>query len=164
MSGNDTRSVEQRLRELEDKFAIQQLVCGYGYAIDGCNAEAVGSFYAEEGVYAVADSGQWKGREAIEGIASSAGHLGLVKAGCAHISTLPYVVLDGDRASATCHTAVFSHKEDGFFIFRLSASRLEFSRKSDGGWQIEHRQNYMLQGDPEGPKLLARLKEGPKPG
>ncbi len=154
-------TVEERLRVVEDRLAIAQLVCGYGYAVDGCNAEAVGSFYAEDGVYAVAGANTWTGRDAVAGITASPGHLSLVGAGCAHISTAPYIVLDGDRASATCHTMVASHRDDGYYIARLSASRLELSRKADGGWQIDHRQNYLLDGAKEGPALLARLKEGP---
>jgi ketosteroid isomerase-like protein len=157
------KTIEQRLQELEDRAAIQQIVCGYGYAIDGCNAEAVGSFYAEDGVYAVADRQSWVGRQQVMGIAAGEGHRGLVAGGVAHFSTPPYIVLDGDRAAATCHTAVLRHTEAGFEVFRLSASRLQLSRTEEGVWQIDHRQNYLLQGDPEGPAMLARLKEGPTP-
>jgi hypothetical protein len=78
------------------------------------------------------------------------------------MSSLPHVVIDGDRAVATCHTMVLRNGEDGFYVFRLSASRLQLSRKPDGGWQIDHRQNYLLDGDKGGPTLLARLKEGPR--
>jgi len=163
MDANENMSIERRLRALEDQIAIYQLVCGYGYAIDGCNADAVGSFYAEDGVYAVGDRGVFSGRQKIADIASSPGHLTLVKDGVAHVSTLPYVVIDGDRASATCHTVVLRHGADGFYLFRVSASRLELSRKTDGGWQINHRQNYMLQGDGAGSALLSRLNEKPKP-
>lgn len=162
MDANQKPTVEQRLRAVEDRLEIYQTICGYGYAVDGCNAEAVGSFYAEDGVYAVADIGKYEGRARVEAITRDAHHLGLVAAGCAHVSTLPYVVIDGDRASATCHTMVMMHGDDGFFIGRLSASRIELSRKPGGGWQIDHRQNYMQQGGPEGPALLARLKEAPK--
>ena len=84
-----------------------------------------------------------------------------VGAGCAHISTSPYIVIDGDRAVATCHTMVNMHGENGFFIGRLSASRIELARQADGGWKITYRQNYMLDGDPAGSALLGRLKEGP---
>ena len=156
-----TQSIEDRLRALEDQQAIYQVVCGYGYAVDGLNAEAVGSFYVDEGIYAVGDIGEMKGRETIEAITRDPGHLGYVAAGCAHISTLPYVVIDGDRAVATCHTMVNMHGENGFFIGRLSASRIQLARQADGGWKIVHRQNYMLNGDPAGSKLLGRLKEGP---
>lgn len=156
-----TQSIEDRLRALEDRQAIYQVICGYGYAVDGLNAEAVGSFYVDEGIYAVGDIGEMKGRETIEAITREPGHLGYVAAGCAHISTLPYVVIDGDRAVATCHTMVNMHGENGFFIGRLSASRIQLARQAGGGWKIVHRQNYMLNGDPAGSKLLGRLKEGP---
>ena len=157
-----TQSIEQRLQALEDRQAIYQVICGYGYAVDGLNAEAVGSFYEDDGIYAVGDIGEMKGRETIEAITRDPGHLAYVGAGCAHISTLPYVVIEGDRAVATCHTMVNMHGENGFFIGRLSASRIQLARQADGGWKIVHRQNYMLNGDPAGSKLLARLKEGPK--
>lgn len=157
-----TKSMEDRLQALEDRQAIYQVVCGYGYAVDGLNGEAVGSFYTDEGVYAVGDIGRMEGRETIEAITRDPGHLAYVGAGCAHISTLPYVVIEGDQAVATCHTMVNMHGENGFFIGRLSASRIDLSRQDDGSWKIVHRQNYMLNGDPAGSQLLGRLKEGPK--
>ncbi len=155
-----SQSLEDRLRALEDKHAIAQIICGYGYAVDGLNAEAVGSFYTDDGVYAVGDIGRMEGRETIEAITRDPGHLGFVAAGCAHISTAPYIMLEGDKAVATCHTMVNMHGEKGFFIGRLSASRIELARQDDGGWKIVYRQNYMLNGDPAGSKLLGRLKDG----
>jgi ketosteroid isomerase-like protein len=155
------KSVEDRLRALEDRQAIYQTVCGYGYAVDGLNATAVGSCYVDDGVYAVGDIGAFQGREAIEAITRDPGHLAYVAAGCAHISSLPYVVIGGDRAVATCHTMVNMHGDNGFFIGRLSASRIELARQDDGAWKIVYRQNYMLNGDPAGSALLGQLKEGP---
>lgn len=155
------KTIEQRLQELEDREAIRQAICGYGYAVDGCNAEAVGSFYEEDGIYAVGDMGAFKGRAQVEAITREKGHLGYVAAGCAHISTSPYVVIDGDRAAATCHTMVAMHGDDGFFIGRLSASRIELARQPEGGWKIVHRQNWLQDGNPAGPAMLARLKEAP---
>ena len=162
MEANDLAAINRRLQALEDQIAIYQIVCGYGYAVDGCNAEAVGSFYAEDGVYAVADMPAFEGRARIAQITRDAGHLSYVNGGCAHASTLPHVVIEGDKAVATCHTMVLRHGEDGFYVFRLSASRIQLSRKPEGGWQIDHRQNYLLDGAKEGPALLARLKEGPR--
>ena len=162
MAGKAKLSVEARLQAIEDQLAIYQVICAYGYAVDGCNAEAVGDCYTEDGVYAVANSGTFVGRDQIAAITRGAGHLSLVKAGCAHISTLPHVVIDGDKAVATCYTMVAKHGEGGFSIFRLSASRLKLARQQDGDWKIVHRQNYLLNGDKAGPALLARLKEGPE--
>lgn len=158
---NDNSALEARLTRLEDQLAIYQVINGYGYAVDGLNAAAVGSCYVDEGVYAVGDIGAFQGREQIEAITRDSGHLGYVAAGCAHMSTAPHVVIDGDLAIATCHTMVAMHGDDGFFIGRLSASRLELARQDDGAWKIVHRQNYLLNGDPAASALLGRLKEGP---
>ena len=155
-------SLEKRVQSLEDRLSIYQLVAGYGYAADGCNADAVGSFYSKDGSYAVGDVGTFQGREQIAGITRQSGHRDLVATGCGHVSTVPYVVINGDRATATCHTMLIKNGKEGFYVDRLSASRLELSRKPDGGWQIERRQNYMLNGDPRGPELLARLDQGPE--
>jgi ketosteroid isomerase-like protein len=154
-------TTESRLRAVEDHIAICQVVAGYGYAVDGLNGEAVGSFYAEDGVYAVGDVGRYEGRDAVAGITASPPHMARVGRGCAHVSTSPYVVIDGDRAVATCHTMVMGHGVDGFYVDRLSASRIQLSRSAQGGWQIDHRQNNLLNGDSAAPALLARLKEGP---
>jgi len=159
---DNSSALESRLRKLEDQIAIYQVVCSYGYAVDGLNAEAVGDCYVEDGVYAVGDIGNMAGRDTIAAITRDPGHVGFVGAGCAHISTLPHVVIEGDDAVATCHTMVARNGDDGFYIFRLSASRIRLARQPDGGWQIVHRQNNLLDGDPAGPALLARLKDGPK--
>lgn len=156
-----SKTIEQRLLELEDLDAIRQVVCGYGYAVDGLNAQAVGECYVEDGVYAVSDIGKIEGRETIEAITRDPTHLEYVGAGCAHMSTTPYIVLSGDRAVATCHTMVNMHGKNGFFIGRLSASRIDLARQADGSWKITYRQNYLLNGDPAGSQLLARLKEAP---
>ena len=155
------KSVEERLQAVEDQLTIYQVICAYGYSVDGLNAASVGSCYVDDGVYAVGDIGAFEGRERIEAITRDAGPLKLVGAGCAHISTLPHVVIEGDRAVATCHTMVAMNGDTGFFIGRLSASRLQLARQPEGGWKIVHRQNHMLNGDPAGPALLGRVREGP---
>jgi hypothetical protein len=43
VSAKSQDSVEERLRSVEDRLTIYQVVCGNGYAVDGLNAEAVGS-------------------------------------------------------------------------------------------------------------------------
>lgn len=158
----EVTTLEQRLQNAEDRLEIYQIVCGYGYSVDGLNPTAVGTLYAEDGIYAVGHEGRFEGRAAVQAITQSPGHLDLVRQGVAHISTLPYVVITGDNAVATCHTMVAKNGDDGFAIWRLSASRIELRRNPEAGWEIVHRQNYMLQGDPAGSQLLGRLMEPPK--
>ena len=161
MTDDTAARLEARLGKLEDQLAIYQVINGYGYAVDGLNATAVGECYVDDGIYAVGDIGEMKGRERIEAITRDPGHLAYVAAGCAHMSSVPHVLIEGDKAVATCHTMVAMHGENGFFIGRLSASRIQLDRQGDGSWKIVHRQNYMLNGDPAGSALLGRLKEGP---
>jgi hypothetical protein len=125
------------------------------------NPEALGKIYAEDGTYEVGDRGVFQGRAGVQAITGQPGHLELVVAGVGHLATLPYVVIDGDRAVATCHTMVVRHGEDGFSVVRLSGSRIELERKPEGGWHITRRVNEMLVGNERGPALLGRLMEGP---
>jgi hypothetical protein len=77
-----------------------------------------------------------------------------------HLTPLPHIVVDGDRAVATLHTAVLRRADDSFVIDRLSANRLDLVRTADG-WKIRRRLNLSLDGNPDAPALLARLEEGP---
>ena len=120
----ESRTIEQRLLAVEDHIAICQLVGAYGYAIDGRNKDVLGRIYAEDGVYAVGDTGTFAGREAIQAIADMPGHIALVEAGCAHISTNPQIVIDGDRASATCHTMVGAAERLAAHAFAQARGRL----------------------------------------
>jgi hypothetical protein len=159
--GSLMTSMEDRLQRLEDQLAIYQVVCSYGYAADGLNAEVLGQIYAEDGVYEISDrEASFEGRAAVQGIVQSPGHLDLVRAGAAHMSTLPYVVVNDDEAVATCHTMVVQHKEGEFYVGRLSASRIELERSPDGEWLIKRRTNQLLTGDERGSALLGRLTDG----
>ncbi|MCB2047945.1 MAG: nuclear transport factor 2 family protein [Novosphingobium sp.] len=153
------RTVEERLQELEDRDAIRQIVSAYSYSVDGCNAESVGSLYTEQGVYAVGDMAPFVGRAQVAAITADQGHLDLVAGGCAHISLPPYIEIDGDLAVATCHTMVARNGDDGFWIWRLSASRLELVREADGEWRIERRENWLLDGNPDASKMLGDLRK-----
>lgn len=153
------KTIEERLQELEDHDAIRQVVAAYGYSVDGCDTDAVGNLYIEDGVYAVGDIATYEGRDKVAAITKEPGHIRLVEAGCAHISLPPFVAVEGDLGVATCHTMVPCHSEDGFFLWRLSASRIELVRQTDGEWKIEKRRNWMLDGNSNGPQMLAQLRQ-----
>jgi uncharacterized protein (TIGR02246 family) len=150
-----------RLRRIEDQLAIYQVIAAHPCAVDGGNADALGQLYTEDGVYAVGESGGFEGRAAIQAMATSPMLHDLVAAGAGHVGTLPYVVIDGDRAVATGHGMLVLHGEGGFRVARLSAARYQLERNSDGDWQIVHRALHLLDGDPAGPAILGRLMEAP---
>lgn len=156
-------ALERRVRALEDREAIGQLITGYGYAVDGLNAAAVAQRFAPEGVYDTG-MGRHDGRDAIRAMVESEFERAFIGGGCAHVSTVPYVVIEGDRAVATIHHIIIRRGESGFHIERTSAGRLELSREQGGEWVIEHRFHRLLDGSPEAWGLLSRLDEGPRGG
>lgn len=161
MTNGHQRSIEERLKALEDQVAVYQLLCAYGFAVDGMNANGVEAIFAPEGVYDVPGLLHLEGARNVASITKRKTHQDYVSAGCAHTVPLPYVVIDGDHASATSYHVVIVMGAGGYQVMRSSACRSELSRKAGGGWQIDHRQNILLDGSPEGPALLARASEGP---
>ncbi len=151
--------IEERLARLEDQFAICQVVSTYGYALDAQNAEVVGNLYAEDASFIIGDIARFEGREAIGNLTNHPMHLELVRHGVAHMSTMPHIAIDGDRAVATCHGMVAQHGDQGFFIGRLSASRIELKKSAEGRWEIVQRANYLLNGDPAAQAITRRAFE-----
>ena len=86
----------------------------------------------------------------------------MVATGMGHIGTLPYVVIDGDRAVATAHAMVVLKAEEGFRVARLSAARYELERNADGEWRIALRSLHLLDGNTTAPAMLGRLTEAPE--
>jgi ketosteroid isomerase-like protein len=156
---------EARLRRIEDQLAIYQVIAAHPCAVDGRNIEALGELYAEDGVYAIGeagDAGRFAGRGAVRGLIGSAAIGEMVAAGMGHIGTLPYVVIEGDRAVATGHAMVVLNGPDGFRVSRLSAARYELERGADGDWRITERRLHLLDGNTTAPAMLGRLMELPE--
>lgn len=147
---------ERRLRALEDVVAIYQLLAGYGPAVDAGASAIAASRWSESGSYD-AQVGEWVGREAIAGMVEGEFHQSLIQSGCAHVLSLPHVVVDGDRAVATSHGRLYRRDEpnDSFRVWRVTATRWELVRHGDG-WLVERRVNKLLDGDPDARRLLGR--------
>jgi len=152
-------AIEERLQRLEDHEAIRQVLAGYGYSVDGLNYDSVADFYAEDGRYLVDDTLDFRGRCRVASITRDADHRALVAGGVAHVALPPYIVVEGDEAAATCHTMVPRKGEDGYYIWRLSASRLELVREADGQWRIAKRQTWAQDGSTKGPEMLGDLRK-----
>ncbi len=156
-------TTEERLQRLEDQIEIYQVLSAYGYAADSCSNEVLYDIYAPDGVYAVKDLADFVGKKGMDDLMALKPHLELIGGGAAHMSTLPYVKIEGDRAVATCHFMVPKHVEGGYVISRLSASRAELERKPGGGWHITRRTHEQLNGSETARALLGRAREVPPP-
>ncbi len=157
-------TIEQRLLALEaetarlrDQMAIYQVIARYGPLADSADDETrrhkAGALFSEDGVYDL--GGDWKGcgpagvAEMLDGEI----HHDLVLHGSAHIMSLPFVTVDGDRATALSYSQVYRHRDGAFTILRVSANHWEFTREG-GGWKVKYRANRLLDGNEEAKGIL----------
>lgn len=137
--------VAERLRVLEDREAIRDLIARYGPLADSGDAEAVATLFTEDGIYAVGGMGEAQGRAAIAALISGPVHQLLMADGCAHVLTSPAIDLDGDRAAARCHSVVYRHEDGEWAPVRVAANRWELVRGAQG-WRVTRRDNALLDG------------------
>lgn len=144
-----------RVQSLEDRLEIQQVVLGYGPAVDSGSAEAVAALFTVGGSYSFqSDVAALEGRDAMRAMVEGRAHQGLIGSGCAHVLTTPHVVVTGDTAVATCYSLLHQRTDDGYAVKRVSSNRWELVR-TDAGWQVVRRTNRLLDGSTESRDLLA---------
>lgn len=166
------RSIEDRLRAVEDKLEILNLIASHPPAADtGADYYTRWSF-TEDGTI---DLGGGKGATGNEKIAAgqqSPGHLEAIAGGLAHFAGLPRIEVNGDEAVATSYLQILTphpsaepHEvpnhgvSKGYRIHRVGANRWELVRTSDG-WKIKKRSMRSLDGtEPAREILRSALKE-----
>lgn len=148
-TGADVAALAARLRQLEDRVEIGQLVASYGPAADFGDSAAVTGLWTEDGVYDAAPHGRWEGRAAIAGMIDGGHQLG-IRAGMGHVLTPPRIEVDGDTARAWNHAmnVRWDAEADRFWVGRLSANEWRL-RRVDGRWRVVERVNRNLDGSDE---------------
>lgn len=146
--------IAERLRRLEDREAIRDLIARYGPLADAGDADAVAALWSENGSYAVGGMGEARGRAAIAALISGPVHQSLLADGCAHVLSAPIIDLSDDHAVARCHSVVFRHEDGEWVPVRVSANRWELARTPDG-WRVTRRENALLDGSAAARALLS---------
>ncbi len=154
------QALEARVRELEDRDALAQLVASYGPAVDSGDADAAASLWSDDGVFDVVPYFELVGREGIAGMVNDEGHQSLILNGCGHVLTAPKLSIDGDHARGWNYAfnIRWDADADRFWIARLSANEWEFRRDGDS-WRVARRTNINLDGDGR-PRALFRNSTG----
>ncbi|HVH77689.1 MAG TPA: nuclear transport factor 2 family protein [Stellaceae bacterium] len=161
------RSLEERLRATEDRFAIYNLIASHPPSADTGAGAFVASAWAADGVFdRGAEFPRPTGRAAIAAGSSSPEHHRAIEQGIAHFAGLPYVRIDGDRAFAISYLQILvpdrvgpafevpNHGSSrGFHVHRVSANRWEFQRTGEG-WKISRRTLRPLDGSPPARDIL----------
>ncbi|MBS0255270.1 MAG: nuclear transport factor 2 family protein [Proteobacteria bacterium] len=143
-----------RLRALEDREAIRELIAQYGPAADTGDAEAVAGLWTCDGVYQVHGFAEARGHAAIAALIAGPVHQALLADGCAHVLGPVAITLDGDHATARGHSLVLRWTGQGFELHRVAANRWELARTAQG-WRATRRDNALLQGDEAARAMLS---------
>ena len=170
--GNGVTSLEARLRAIEDRLEIYNLIASHPPSADTAADYYTRAVYAEDGVF---DRGSGlvggNGREEIAALTQTLGHQEAIAGGLAHFAGLPYVELDGDTAYVTSYLQILypdAKAEDrelanhgysrGFRIHRVAANRWTLTRTPEG-WKIKSRRLRPLDGSAPARELLAQALE-----
>jgi hypothetical protein len=162
-----SRTVEQRIRAIEDRLEVYNLIAGHPPSADtGADyyAEAV---YTDDGVF---DRGPGltgaSGNEALGALLKSDGHQAAIAGGLAHFTGLPYIELDGDTAAVTSYLQILTPNKSGaavevpnhgasrgYHIHRVVTNRWELVRTAVG-WKIKRRTIRLVDGSEPSREIL----------
>lgn len=169
----DSGTLEQRLRMIEDRLAIYNLIAAHPPSADTGAGEYTASVWTEDGVFdRGAEFPRPTGPAAIAGTSTSVEHHRAIEQGIAHFAGLPYVRITGDTAFAISYIQILvpdrvgpvfqvpNHGSSrGFHVHRVAANRWEFER-SEAGWKIRRRTVRSLDGSPPAREILRGALEG----
>ncbi len=160
-------TLEQRLRAVEDRLEIYNLIAGHPPSADtGARAYAE-AVYMEDGVFdRGADLSSWSGNRSIGANLESEGHQAAIAAGLAHFTALPHVTINGDEATVISYLQILAPNKSaapvevpnhgasrGYHIHRVVTNRWELMR-TPSGWKIKRRTSRLVDGSEPSREIL----------
>jgi SnoaL-like domain len=163
------KTVEDRLRAMEDWLEIYNLVASHPPGADTGSDDWVRDCWVDDGVM---DLGYVeKGRDAIAAVVKRPEHQAALKNGICHFAGLPHIQLHGDTAVVTSYLQILVPQTQGdpvsvpnhgtskgFRAHRVGANRWDLVRTKDG-WKIKHRVSRPLDGSEPARKVLRQALE-----
>jgi len=145
-------NLEQRIRAIEDRLAIYNLIAGHPPSADTGATAYAEAVYTEDGVFdRGADLPGWSGNKGIGASLKSPGHQAAIAGGLAHFTGLPHVTVDGDSAVVISYLQILTPKKTGepvevpnhgasrgYHIHRVVTNRWDLVR-TPSGWKIKRR-------------------------
>jgi hypothetical protein len=158
-------SLEDRVRAIEDRLEIYNLIASHPPSADtGVEAWARAA-YTEDGIFDRGDKPGGVDVATYAAMVSGPEHRAALEGGLGHFAGLPYVEIDGDKATVTSYLQILTPAKGepvpvpnhgasaGFRIHRLAANRWELAR-TPKGWRIKRRTLRPLDGSPPARELL----------
>jgi len=160
-------NLEQRIREIEDRLEIYNLIASHPPSADTGVRDHVALAWTADGEFdRGAEFGGPVRQQATGGGVANPEHRRAIEQGIAHFAGLPYVRITGDTAFAISYLQILvpdrvgpefdvpNHgKTRGFHVHRVSANRWDFVRTA-AGWKIKRRRLRPLDGGEAAREIL----------
>lgn len=169
MANENQLTTEQRLRIIEAKLAIYELIASHPPSADSGLAEYTASVYTQDGVFNRGEGLDGaKGVEAIAAFILRPAHEEAIRGGLAHFAGLPLIDLRGNTAVVTSYLLLLQLDKEGapremanhgistgYRIHRVVVNRWELECH-DGRWKIRSRTLLPVDGSDAPRRLLAQ--------
>ena len=165
-SESKARTIEERLRSIEDRLDILNLIASHPPSADSGADYFTRQVYTDDGVIDLGGGKTASGNEEVAAMVKTPGHQAAIAGGLAHFCGLPRIDIDGDSATVTSYLQIITPHPDaephevpnhgttrGFRIHRVGANRWELGRTASG-WKIKRRTLRPLDGTEPARELL----------
>jgi ketosteroid isomerase-like protein len=144
-------NILDRLRAVEDRLEILNILAGSALSADIGSEAYWADIFTEDAVLDQKPEVQHRGRDEILKLIGGENQRAAIEHGMAHLASLPFVTVNGDRASAIGYLLVVVRDEQAravdlpgkvnslcLSIYHLSVNRWEFIR-TPTGWKVSNR-------------------------
>jgi hypothetical protein len=151
-------TLEDRIRAIEDRLAILNLIASHPPSSDTAAQPYIRSIFVDDAVLDLGGAKRADGNKAISEIVTRPEHGAAIAGGLAHFAGLPHIVLDGDRAMVTSYLQILAPHptadlievsghgaSKGYRVHRVGANRWELVRTAQG-WKVARRTYRTLDG------------------
>jgi len=166
------RTIEERIRGIEDRLDIYNLIASHPPSADTGVKAYIRSIFVEEAVLDLGGAKTAAGNETISDMSQRPAHQEAIRAGLAHFAGLPHVEIDGDRAVVTSYLQILAPHptaepidvpahgvSKGYRVHRVGANRWELVRTPQG-WKIKRRTYRTLDGTEPALDILRQALAG----
>ena len=160
------RTIEERIRAIEDRLDILNLIASHPPSADSGADYFTRGVYTEDGVIDLGGGKMASGNEEVAAMVKTPGHQAAIAGGLAHFCGLPRIDIDGDTATVMSYLQIITPhptaepyevpnhgSTKGFRIHRVGANCWELIRTA-AGWKIKRRTLRPLDGSEPARELL----------
>src|SRR5262249_55681380 len=160
-------TLELRIRAIEDRLEIYNLLAGHPPSADTGNTAYAEAVFTADAVFDRGpDLSGAVGNKAIGANLQSAGHQAAISGGLAHFTSLPHVTINGDTAVVVSYLQILTPRKSGetvevpnhggsrgYHIHRVVTNRWDLVR-TPAGWKIKRRTLRLVDGSEPARQLL----------